>query len=342
MAQQIPTITYHDDSEPGITRRKMRGGWGYFDADGARVTDRDEIDRLNAIGLPPAYRDAWFCPSPEGHIQAVGWDEKGRKQYRYHLGFRETQDAAKYDLCAPFGHALPRLRARVAKDLARRGLDKDIAVAAVVRLLDLGKVRIGNEGYVKANKSFGATTLRKRHAAVSGQSLKLQFKAKSGKMRMLTITDGSLSRFVKRCQDLPGQHLFRWVDADGECHPVSSSDVNAYIRAAMGGDFTAKHFRTWSASVLAFEALAHAKHDISLKTMLEPVTEALGNTPAIARKSYVHPALLALAKDGQGAFRDGLRLPRSTQHLSRAERGLIAFLERATAGGDAPMLVGAA
>ncbi|WP_010216031.1 DNA topoisomerase IB [Sphingomonas sp. PAMC 26621] len=342
MAQQIHPITYHDDSEPGITRKKMRSGWGYYDAAGTRITERDEIDRLNAIGLPPAYRDAWFCPSPVGHIQAVGWDEKGRKQYRYHLGFRETQDAAKYELCAPFGHALPKLRARVAKDLARRGLDKDIAVAAVVRLLDLGKVRIGNEGYVKSNKSFGATTLRKRHAAVKGQSLKLQFKAKSGKLRMLTITDGSLSRFVKRCQDLPGQHLFRWVDAEGTCHPVSSSDVNAYIRAAMGGNFTAKHFRTWSASVLAFEALARAKHDISLKTMLEPVTEALGNTPAIARKSYVHPALLALAKDGQTAFRAALKLPRSTQHLTRTERGLIAFLEHGSERGVPPVLAGAA
>lgn len=323
----MATIQYCDDSEPGITRKKMRHGWGYFDTGGARIADRDEIERLNAIGLPPAYRDAWFCPNADGHIQAVGWDEKGRKQYRYHTGFRETQEAAKYDLCAPFGHALPKLRARVAADLGRRGLDKQTAVAAVVRLLDLGKVRIGNEGYVKANKSFGATTLRKRHAALSGKSLKLQFKAKSGKLRILTITDGSLSRFVKRCQDLPGQHLFRWVDAEGICHPVNSSDVNAYIRGAMGADFTAKHFRTWSASVLAFEALAAAKHDISLKTMLEPVTEALGNTPAIARKSYVHPALLALVKDGQPAFRAGLRLPRATQYLSRTERGLIALLE---------------
>jgi DNA topoisomerase-1 len=342
MAQSPPTIRYHDDSEPGITRRRMRNSWGYFGPDQKRIVDRVEIDRLNAIGLPPAYRDAWFCPSPDGHIQAVGWDEKGRKQYRYHLGFRETQEAAKYDRCAPFGHALPKLRARVAADLNRRGLDKDMAVAAVVRLLDLGKVRIGNEGYVKSNKSFGATTLRKRHAALKGQSLKLQFKAKSGKLRMLTITDGSLSRFVKRCQDLPGQHLFRWVDADGECHPVSSSDVNAYIREAMGGDFTAKHFRTWSASVLAFDALAHAKADISLKTMLEPVCEALGNTPAIARKSYVHPAVLALAKDGQSAFRAALRLPRSTQYLTRTERGLIAFLENGTATGSVPLLAGAA
>lgn len=335
-----PIILYHDDSEPGITRKKMRNGWGYYQADGVRITDRIQIDRLNAIGLPPAYRDAWFCPSPDGHIQAVGWDEKGRKQYRYHANFRATQEAAKYELCAPFGHALPKLRARVASDLARRGLDKDIAVAAVVRLLDLGKVRIGNEGYVRSNKSFGATTLRKRHAALKGQSLKLQFKAKSGKLRMLTITDGSLSRFVKRCQDLPGQHLFRWVDDHGECHPVSSSDVNAYIREAMCGDFTAKHFRTWSASVLAFEALAGAKADISLKTMLEPVTEALGNTPAIARKSYVHPALLALAKTGQSEFRATLRLPRATQHLSRAERGLIAFLEQYA--GTTPALTGAA
>ena len=323
-------LSYHDDSDPGITRKAVRHGWGYYDVDGARITDRDEIDRLNAIGLPPAYRDAWYCPSPTGHIQAVGWDEKGRKQYRYHVEFRETQEAAKYELCAPFGHALPKLRARVAADLAKRGIGKDTAVAAVVRLLDLGKVRIGNEGYVKANKSFGATTLRKRHAALKGQSLKLQFKAKSGKLRVLTITDGSLSRFVKRCQDLPGQHLFRWVDSDGEAHPVTSSDVNAYIREAMGADFTAKHFRTWSASVLAFEALAGATHDISLKTMLLPVSEALGNTPAIARKSYVHPALLALAKDGQSAFRATLRLPRSTQHLSRAERGLLAFLEQGT------------
>jgi DNA topoisomerase-1 len=329
-AETLCQITYCDDSEPGISRKKLRHGWGYFDPSGKRITDRAEIDRLNAIGLPPAYRDAWFCPTPGGHIQAVGWDEKGRKQYRYHTAFRETQEAAKYNLCAPFGRALPKHRARVAADLAKRGIGKDTAVAAVVRLLDLGKVRIGNEGYVKANKSFGATTLRKRHAALKGRALKLQFKAKSGKLRVLTITDGSLTRFVRKCQDLPGQHLFRWVDEAGQTHPVTSSDVNAYIRAAMGQDFTAKHFRTWSASVLAFEALAEARADISLKTMLLPVSETLGNTPAIARKSYVHPALLALAKDGQTAFRAGLRLPRRTQYLSRVERGLIGLLESAT------------
>ncbi|MFA6117216.1 MAG: DNA topoisomerase IB [Sphingomonas sp.] len=327
-------ITYCDDSEPGITRKKARHGWGYYDPEGNRITDRDEIDRLNAVGLPPAYRDAWYCPRANGHIQAIGWDEKGRKQYRYHTEFRDAQESAKYDLCVPFGRALPKLRARVEQDLKRRGLDKETAVAAIVRLLDLGHVRIGNEDYVKANKSFGATTLRKRHANLRGKTLKLQYKAKSGKLRILTITDGSLSRFVRKCQDLPGQHLFRWIDSAGEAHPVTSSDVNAYIREAMGEDYSAKHFRTWGASVLAFETLAQAGHDISLKTMLEPVTEALGNTPAIARKSYVHPALIAAVKDGQAALRE-TPLPRSTQFLSRAERGLIDFLENPGAAAPA-------
>ena len=327
-------IVYVDDSQPGITRRKVRHGWGYWDADGKRIADRDEIDRLNAIGLPPAYRDAWFCPSPSGHIQAIGYDDRGRKQYRYHAGFREAQEAAKYDRCAAFGENLPRLRAKVEADLKLRGLCREKAVAAVVRLLDLGSIRVGNEAYAQENKSFGATTLRKRHARVKGQTLKLQFRAKSGKLRVLTITDGTLSRFVKKCQDLPGQHLFRWVDEAGESHPVTSTDVNAYIREAMDEDFTAKHFRTWGASVIAFEALATAESYIGIKAMLEPVTEALGNTPAIARKSYVHPDLVALARDreAQQAFRETLDLPRATRYLSRAERGLIAFLERDAAG----------
>jgi DNA topoisomerase I len=322
-------ITYCDDSEPGITRRKMRHGWGYFTADGERITDRDEIDRLNRIGLPPAYRDAWFCPDANGHIQAVGWDEKGRKQYRYHVDFREAQEAAKYERCAAFGDGLTTLRKRVERDLRARKLSRERAVAAVVRLLDCGRVRVGNDVYARTNKSFGATTLLRRHVAVKGTRLKLQYRAKSGKLRVLTITDHSLIRFVRRCQDLPGQRLFSWLDEAGEARAVTSSDVNAYIRDAMGDGFTAKHFRTWGASVLAFEALATARAPIGLKTMLEPVVEALGNTPSIARKSYVHPALVALAKDkpAQAAWRQGLRLPRKTRYLSRAERGLIAFLE---------------
>ncbi|MFN4096484.1 MAG: DNA topoisomerase IB, partial [Sphingomonas sp.] len=290
-------LRYCDDKAPGITRRPVRGGWGYWDADGNRITDREEIERLNAIALPPAYADAWYCPHPNGHLQATGIDARGRKQYRYHPDFRAAQEAAKYDRCTSFGNRLSRLRAKIEVDLRKRALSRDRAVAAVVRLLDLGHVRVGNEGYAKANKSFGATTLRRRHAKLEGRSLKLQYRAKSGRMRVLQITDGSLIGFVKKCQDLPGQHLFGWLDDAGEAHPVTSSDVNDYIREAMGEDFTAKHFRTWGASVIAFEALATADGHVGLKTLLEPVTAALGNTPTIARKSYVHPDLIALAKD---------------------------------------------
>jgi DNA topoisomerase-1 len=320
-------IVYSDDSKPGITRRKIREKWAYYLPNGDRVTDRDEIDRLNGVGLPPAYRDAWFNPRANGHIQAVGWDEKGRKQYRYHPDFREAQEASKYEKCADFGLCLPKLRRKVEADLTRRGLSKDRAVAAVLRLLDGGHIRVGNEAYAAANESFGATTLRKRHGEVKGETLKLQYKGKSGKIRNLKVTDRSLARTVRKMQDLDEQHLFAWVDAAGDAHPVTSSDVNDYIRTATGTEFTAKHFRTWAASVAAFEALAKAEADLSLKAILEPVVEKLGNTPAIARKSYVHPALIALAKKGQSAFRRGIRLPRSARYLSREERGLIKFLE---------------
>ena len=321
-------IVYSDDSKPGITRKKVRNGWGYWDARGERITDRDEIDRLNAIGLPPAYVDAWFNPRAHGHIQAVGWDDKGRKQYRYHPGYREQQDAAKYEKTAEFGRALPRLRKRVAADLAKRTLVKDRAVAAVVRLLDNSHIRVGNEDYVKQNESFGATTLRTRHGKVKGDTLKLRFKAKSGKLCDTSVTDRSLARFVRACQDLDEQHLFAWLDDQGEAHPVTSSDVNDYIKRATRGDFTAKNFRTWGASLLAFEALAGADGDLTLKQLLEPVTAKLGNTPAIARKSYVHPDVIDLVKTDQAVFRRALQLPRATGQLSREERGLIAFLER--------------
>ena len=284
-------LTHSDDSKPGITRRKAGHGWGYWDAKGRRITDRDEIDRLNRIALPPAYVDAWFCPSPNGHIQATGVDAKGRKQYRYHPDFRANQDAQKYARCADFGRALPRLRAQVQADLAGRRLDRDTVVAAVIRLLDLGKVRVGNEGYAKANKSFGATTLRNRHAKVHGAKLRLEYVGKSGKKQRLTIADGRLARLVRRTQDLPGQHLFEYLDRDGTPHPVSSDEVNSYIREATGGDFTAKHFRTWGASLLAFQhIIATAKEGkVSLKPMLEAVAGALGNTPAISRNPTSTP-----------------------------------------------------
>lgn len=320
-------LNFVDDSLPGITRRRFGRAWGYFGPDGDRITDRDEIDRLSKVGLPPAYVDAWFCPDPDGHIQAIGWDEKGRKQYRYHADFRLAQEAAKYDRCSAFGQNLPRLRTRVEKDLGRRGLGKDKACAAVVRLLDLSKVRIGNEAYAQENKSFGATTLRKRHAEVRAGKLKLEFKAKSGKLRRLTISDRSLLRFVKTMQDLRGQHLFRWCDEDGQTHPVTSTDVNQYIKDAMRADFTAKHFRTWGASVIAFRVLFDLRGKVTLKQMLEVVADELGNTPSIARKSYVHPALIDLAKSG-ATWDTNMRLPRSMRYLDRYERGLIAFLDQ--------------
>jgi DNA topoisomerase I len=323
-----PKLTYVDDDLPGITRKKAGHGWAYHDARGNRITDRDEIDRLNAVGMPPAYRDCWFCPSPDGHIQAIGYDDKGRKQYRYHPDFRAAQEAEKYAGCADFGRMLPLIRRQVESDLAHRKLDKRTAVAAVVRLLDLGHVRVGNETYAKENGSFGATTLRTRHAAVRGAKLRLCYKGKSGKMQELTIEDRRLSTIVKRCQDLPGQQLFQYLDDAGERRAVTSTDVNDYIREATGGEFTAKHFRTWAASVIAYRAIVEAGTDgIGIKTMLEPVAAALGNTPAISRKSYVHPALCELAKAGGLKGEKPVKLPRATRWLEPAERGLIAFLD---------------
>jgi DNA topoisomerase-1 len=328
MATCPPSLHFIDHAEPGITRKQLKHGWAYFDPDGARITDRDEIDRLNKIALPPAYRDAWYCPSPHGHIQAIGYDDKGRKQYRYHLDFRSQQEAEKYDRCADFGHALPKIRARVEHDLAGRRLAKDTVVAAIVRLLDLGRVRVGNDGYAKANRSFGATTLRDRHAKISGGKLSLEYIGKSGKLQKLTINDKRLAHVVRRCQDLPGQRLFQYVGDDGARHPVTSSDVNAYLREASGTNFTAKHFRTWGASTLAYGAIVEsAPEGINLKTLLGPVAAALGNTPAISRKSYVHPALIELAQAGGLRGQPKPRLPRPTKHLSSIERGLIAFLE---------------
>lgn len=321
-------LRHSDDSAPGITRRRHGRYWQYFDAQGKRVTNREEIDRLNAIGLPPAYRDAWFSPDANGHIQAIGYDDKGRKQYRYHADFTAKRDKSKYARTADFGRALTKLRKRVAADLRKRGLGRDTIAAAIVRLMDNEQLRVGNESYAKDNKSFGATTLRSRHARVSGGRLRMRFKAKSGVERELAITDKSLIRIVRTCQDLPGQHLFQFIDEEGEARPIGSDDVNDYIRDATGEDFTAKHFRTWGASALAFETICAAGEEgIGLKAMLAPVAEALGNTPAMARKSYVHPALIAAVKDG-GRL-GGLHCPRATKYLSSGERGLIAFLDKA-------------
>lgn len=315
----------HTDT-PAITRRKLRGHWAYFAPDGERITDRDEIDRLNAIGLPPAYEDAWFAPDGDSHILAIGFDARGRKQYRYHPDFTARRGKRKFGSCAAFGRDLPKIRARVEKDLALRNLTAERAIASIVRLLDSGRIRIGNESYTKANGSFGATTLRQKHAKLDGNALCLRFKAKSGKLCTLNVTDRSLVRFARQVQDLPGQNLFQYRGEDDEFHPVHSSDVNAYIHDTMGEDYTAKDFRTWRASVLAFEYLMQAGEGPRLKGMLEHVAEHLGNTPAIARKSYIHPALVELARTGKGRKLPA-RLPRATRWLTPGERGFLAFLE---------------
>ena len=317
-------LIFVTDEMPGITRQLKRGKWAYFAPDGSRVTDRDEIDRLNAIALPPAYTDAWFAPAANGHLLATGIDARGRKQYRYNPEFRREREAHKFDSCVSFARLLPLMRARVEADLAVSAISRERAIASVVRLLDTGAIRVGNEQYAKANKSYGATTLRMRHARVSGSTLHLTFRAKSGKQCSMHVTDRGLARFVRAMQDLPGQHLFQYRDSSGAVTPISSSDVNGYIKETMGGDFTAKDFRTFTASVIAFTAIHDGSGRETKNAVLEAVAAQLGNTPAIARKSYVHPAVLA-ALENQEAVR-AMRLPRATRWLSRHERGLVEFL----------------
>ncbi|MFL6733495.1 MAG: DNA topoisomerase IB [Sphingomicrobium sp.] len=323
-------LRHSSDTEPGITRKRIKNAWGYFDAEGNRITDRDEIDRLNAIGLPPAYTDAWFCADPSGHMQATGIDARGRKQYRYHEDFRARRDAVKYDGLLEFGKALPRIRRRVEADLKRRKLSRETVLAAVVRLLDTEHIRIGNEQYAKSNKSFGATTLRNRHLRKKAGKLTMRFTGKHGIVHEVKISDSNLKRIVKRCQELPGQMLFQYIDDDGELRPVTSGDVNAYIKEATGADFTAKNFRTWGASVIAFDQLLRKAEDarITVKTVVEPVAEALGNTPAISRKSYVHPSLLEAVKEEPRDPLNGMNRPRGRKWLSSQEVGMLEFLAR--------------
>lgn len=319
-------LIYVDDDLPGISRRRAGRGWAYYDAEGKLITERAEKQRLNAIALPPAYKDAWFCPAPNGHILATGMDAKGRKQYRYHPEFRAARESEKFDKCLAFGSLLPLVRKRVENDLRGRKLTWERAVASVVRLLDLGAIRVGNEGYAVRNKSYGATTLRRRHAEVTGKTLKLRYKGKSGKMREVSLTDGSLARMVRNMQDLPGQNVFKYVDEDGTVHAVGSGDVNEYLEEAMGERFTAKNFRTWHGSVLAFDCLRAGEGNVPMKELLSCVADQLGNTPAVTRKSYIHPAVFELM-DGQEEWRASLKLPRATRWLTREERGLIEMLQ---------------
>jgi DNA topoisomerase-1 len=323
-------LRFSDLSAPGITRKRIGRAWRYFDAKGHRITDRDEVDRLNAIGLPPAYTDAWFSPDAGGHIQAVGIDARGRRQYRYHKDFRARREADKYEDCLEFGKALPKIRRKVDKDLRRKDVDKQRVVAAVVRLLDEEMVRVGNRQYARENKSYGATTLLARHVKRKHGRLLMRFAGKSGIVQEVPLTDRRLARIIKRCQELPGQTLFQYVNGDGEPQPVNSADVNDYIRESSGGDFTAKHFRTWGASAIAFEQLLKKEEDkrISIATVIEPVAEALGNTPAMSRKSYIHPSLIESTRENPRNPLGGMERPRARKWLSSAEVGFLKFLQK--------------
>ena len=335
MPEQKQRLRHSSDSEPGLTRKRQGRYWAYFDEDGERITDRETIDRLNAIGLPPAYTDAWFCKDSNGHLQATGIDGRGRKQYRYHDHYRARADKKKFAGLLEFGEALSKLRSKVDEDLRTRTLSREKVLAAVVRLLDTQYLRVGNDRYAKQNKSFGATTLLCRHVKTKDGKVRMRFATKGGRTRDVVITDRRLGRIVRQCQELPGQPLFQYINGDGTPHPITSADVNDYIREAAGGEFTAKHFRTWWASVIAFGEMLDAEDGkrTSVQTIVEPAAEALGNTVAISRKSYVHPALIEAVKDDPRDPLGGLDRPRERKWLSSTEVGLLKFLEGKRSGG---------
>jgi DNA topoisomerase-1 len=298
-AAESAGLTYVSDEEPGIRRRKSGSGWSFRGPDGKAVKDPKTLARIRSLAIPPAYTDVWICPRADGHIQATGRDAKGRKQYRYHARWREVRDSTKFEHMLDFAKALPAIRARIDADMAKRGLPREKVLATVVHLLENTLIRVGNMDYVKQNKSYGLTTLRDRHVDVDGAKLRFQFKGKSGKTWALQVQDRRIARIVKACQDVPGQHLFQYVDETGARVPVTSTDVNAYLREISGRDITAKDFRTWAGTVLAAIALQEfeefdnaAKAKKNVRAAIEKVSARLGNTPTICRKCYIHPEIL--------------------------------------------------
>jgi DNA topoisomerase-1 len=292
-------LIYVHDEDRGINRRKARAGFDYIDANGRPVTAEKTLERIRMLAIPPAYSDVWICPSARGHIQATGRDERGRKQYRYHPDWSAARAETKFARMAAFGRALPQLRARVDADLGRRGLPREKVVAVVVRLLEQTLIRVGNDEYAKTNKSFGLTTLRSRHLDLDGAEMTFEFRAKSGVQRTAKLRDRRLARIVRSIQELPGQRLFQYVDEAGERRAVESDDVNAYLRAAAGEDFSAKDFRTWAGTLAAAKALAlqpapqtkgEEKRTVSL--CVKAAAGLLGNTPAVCRAAYIHPEVL--------------------------------------------------
>jgi DNA topoisomerase-1 len=292
-------LRYVNDDEPGITRRRAGRGFVYTGANGERIRDRDVLERIKALVIPPAWTEVWICPDPDGHIQATGRDAKGRKQYRYHERWREVRDQTKFERMMAFGAVLPKIRQKVQEDLALPGLPREKVLAAVVELLGSTFIRVGNEEYARDNDSYGLTTLHDDHVEISGATMHFEFRGKSGKDHAIDLKDKRLAKIVKRSQDVPGESLFQYADENGEYHAVTSSDVNAYIREISGADFTAKDFRTWGGTTLALLELAGldpcdsesaAKRNIS--AMVKNVAAQLGNTTAVCRKYYIHPAVI--------------------------------------------------
>jgi DNA topoisomerase I len=321
-------LTYVNDQDPGIHRDIGRHGADYFGPDGKPIRDEAALARIRKLAIPPAWTDVWISPDERGHIQAVGRDARGRKQYRYHDDWQAARGEHKFHRMLAFGRALPKLRERVDADLARKGLPREKVLAAVVRLLEITLIRVGNDEYARANKSFGLTTLRKRHLTLSGAGAVFEFTGKSGKTHQTGFRDRRLATILKRCQDLRGQRLFQYVDETGTRHHIESGDVNAYLHEAMGEDFSAKDFRTWAATLAAARALclesaegsAHPKKTINL--CVKAVAGLLGNTAAVCRASYIHPSVFE-------AFEAGELSPSLAREADAAERALLRLLKDA-------------
>jgi DNA topoisomerase-1 len=304
-AARAAGLRYSTDARPGITRRRRGRGFSYHAPDGSLIRDPGVLRRIRGMAIPPAWTDLWICPWPNGHLQATGRDARGRKQHRYHADWRAHRDEAKYERLLAFANALPAVRERVERDLARPGLPREKVLATVVRLLELTLIRVGNDEYTRLNRSFGLTTMRDRHVRVEGTEVRFRFRGKGGKLHEIGLRDRRLAGLVRRCQELPGQELFQYVE-DGVVGDVASDDVNAYLRDVAGDDFSAKDFRTWAGTVAAYRALSDLDPAADERTAKQHVVEAirqtaklLGNTPAVCRQSYVHPAVLEayLARD---------------------------------------------
>jgi DNA topoisomerase I len=294
----LPDLRYVCDAGPAITRRRAGRGFVYLDAKGRRVANADTLKRIRSIVIPPAWTNVWICASSDGHIQATGRDAKGRKQYKYHAEYREAREQSKYEHLFEFAAALPTIRAKVAEHMGLRGLPRDKVLATVVHLLETTLIRVGNDEYARNNQSYGLTTLRSEHVAVEGSEVRFHFTGKSGKQWSLAMRDRRVARIIRACQELPGQDLLQYLDEDKELRAVSSGDVNAYLREIAGGDITAKDFRTWAGTMLMARLLSTSDPFTSrtqgkrvISAAVKRVAAALGNTAAVCRKSYIHPAI---------------------------------------------------